>query len=82
MERWHIRSFTELETFLREWQTVSDDYDIVGLVALFSACVDNLMKYSTEHDWIEAGEEEWLDSEQLTFLEQLCRLAREGHVDE
>ena len=37
-------TFEELENFLREWRSFSDDaiYDTGGAIALLGACLDNL----------------------------------------
>ncbi len=69
-----INSFGELLTFLRTTETVTggDEYDFVGMVMLFKACLDNLQTNALEAELEDIGDQ--FTEEQIAFLKRLAAL--------
>jgi hypothetical protein len=68
-----IHAFEDLEGALRNWMSFKDQqvYDFVGMVALLSACLDNLETRAVESDLEEISE--CLTDSQKAFLERLAK---------
>ena len=75
----HIRSFDDLERYLREFTNFSGDpvpYDFNGAFHLFLAILDNLANNSVDADIEDLREDRpWLTEKQLAFLRKLERVS-------
>lgn len=80
---WNIQTYEQLTARLRDWTSFGDgpgtQYDYNGMLHLLGACVDNLRENVDEHVLQTFGP--CLEEDQLSFLEQLVRLAREGREE-
>jgi hypothetical protein len=68
-----VESFEELESLLRNWVNFqrNGDYDVVGMMLLLKACLENLRQHSLDTDFEEL--ENFFSTEELTFLEELLQ---------
>ncbi len=77
-----IETFDELEVFIKDWKSFSDPYvyDYVGMITLFSACIDNIQKYflDTEIEDFAAN----LTEKQKTFFIKFAEFVRANKDDE
>ncbi len=68
-----ISSFGDLEDFLRKWKSFKDRdvYDLNGIAALLTACLDNMRDFMSETDFDEIGE--CFTDQQKEFLAKLSK---------
>ncbi|HQX51050.1 MAG TPA: hypothetical protein PLR25_14145 [Planctomycetaceae bacterium] len=75
----HVRSYEDLEHYLRGFTNFSGDpvpYDFNGAFHLFLAILDNLANHSLDADVEALGENRpWLTEKQLDFLRKLERVS-------
>ena len=64
-------NYDEVHAFIRHWSTdpANPPYDLVGVVHLFAAALDNLRHHSMQHEMTEILE--ILDDQQREFLQRL-----------
>lgn len=76
--KWQFSSFVDLKEFLRHWTFWGGDegpYDVVGMMCLLGACLDNLREFALHAELEDVGE--CLTPEQAEFLQNLAtQLAR------
>lgn len=74
-----VRTFEDLEQYLREFTNFSGDpvpYDFNGAFHLFLAVLDNLANHSLDADVEVLGEDRpWLTEKQLDFLRKLGQVS-------
>jgi dimeric dUTPase (all-alpha-NTP-PPase superfamily) len=77
-----IRDFSDLANRLRCWSSFVDDtsYDFVGIVHLFSACLDNLKTSALESELEDIGD--CLDDDQKKILLKISDFVRRKTEDE
>lgn len=72
-----LQTFEDVETLLRHWTSFADPqvYDVVGMTALWTACLDNLRAHlvPTEVEELAAA----LTAEQRAFLRMLVTMHAE-----
>ncbi|WP_339909905.1 hypothetical protein [Symmachiella dynata] len=75
----HVRSYEDLERYLREFTNFSGDpvpYDFIGAFHLFLAILDNLANHSIDADFEPLEEDpQLLTDEQCKFLGKLARIS-------
>ena len=54
-----IQSFSDLKHFLRNWgrNEECEEYDFIGIVNLFIACLDNIIQYALPVELEDIGEQ-------------------------
>ena len=70
----HFNSFEELVSFMENWSSwlgPDEAYDIGGLIAVFGACLTNLVDNGIEHDFGELAA--YMDESQRKMLVMLAR---------
>jgi len=67
-----VKSPYDLETYVKEWGSNPEDepYDFGEVLALLSACLDNLRKYALEAELEDIPE--YLTSEQAKFIKKMA----------
>ncbi|HEX2473524.1 MAG TPA: hypothetical protein VHK01_02190, partial [Lacipirellulaceae bacterium] len=68
-------SFEELENFLRDWFNWGDtpQYEFIGLMTLFCACLDNLLE-NQNYTWIDEYE---FTADQRAFLKRVLEISQQ-----